>query len=476
MGGSDEGVGTVAAADGAAGTAGTGTGRHRGQIRQAGDLVMGGLARLLIRAFFRGVEVEHGERLGAGRPTVLVADHRNGLVDGLLLMAALDRYPRFLGKSTLFRNPLLWPFLRLGGVVPIYRTQDGGSPAGNRRAFARCHRLLEDGGMVAIFPEGISHDEPTLQPLRTGAARIALSAAAAGVADVETVAVTLIYDDKQRFRSRALVRVGEPCSAGRWMEAYRIDEQDAVCALTADLARRLRGDGREYASWAEASMLAGVADVVARPATVLPGPVSLVDRAHIVAGLTRAAPASAGAPAPMAELEAAYRRYGEALDLVGVDDAQVAADYGSGRLRWDLARAAATVVVALPFAVLGIAVHAVPFGVVKLASRMPGNVGIWATVKVLGSFLLYTLTYAAIGVGVGRVGGAGLGVLAAVGAPVCGYVAVRMIERIGRVGGALAGYRIVRSGGPVTETVRHLRAAVVDAAQRVLDGPVSPGP
>ena len=201
---------------------------------------MSGLARLLTRSFFRQVEVEHGERIVAGRPTVVVADHRNGLVDGLLLMGALHRYPRFLGKSTLFRNPLLWPFLQLGGVVPVYRAQDGGSPEGNRRAFARCHRLLAAGGMVAIFPEGVSHDEPVLQPLRTGAARIALSAAAAGVPDVETVAVTLVYDDKQRFRSRALVRVGVPAPTQPWIGAYRDDGPAAVRALTDDLAERLR--------------------------------------------------------------------------------------------------------------------------------------------------------------------------------------------------------------------------------------------
>ncbi len=439
---------------------------------------MGGLARLLVRAFFRGVEVEHGERLGSGRPTVLVADHRNGLVDGLLLMAALDRYPRFLGKSTLFRNPLLWPFLKLGGVVPIYRTQDGGSPEGNRRAFARCHRLLRAGGMVAIFPEGISHDEPTLQPLRTGAARITLSAAASGVADVDTVAVTLVYDDKQRFRSRALVRVGVPSSTRPWAEAYCRDEQGAVRSLTDDLAGRLRRDGSEYASWAEASMLAAVADVVVRPTTVLPDSVSLADRALVVAGLTGslAAPAAGLPAAEGAALEAAYRQYREALDLVGLDDAQVAADYGSGRLRWDLARAAARVLVALPLAVLGIAVHAVPYGVVKLAARVPVNVGVRATVKVLGSFFLYTLTYVTIGVAVGRSGGAGLGVLAAVAAPICGYGAVRMIERIHRVGGAIAGYRAVRGGGPVTEMVRRRRAAVVDAARSVLDRSVPLGP
>jgi 1-acyl-sn-glycerol-3-phosphate acyltransferase len=79
---------------------------------------MGFVARGLVRTFFRRVEVVHGARVESGRPAVLVAGHRNGLVDGLVLMAALGRYPRFLGKSTLFHNPLLWPFLTLAGVVP----------------------------------------------------------------------------------------------------------------------------------------------------------------------------------------------------------------------------------------------------------------------------------------------------------------------------------------------------------------------
>jgi glycerol-3-phosphate O-acyltransferase / dihydroxyacetone phosphate acyltransferase len=440
-----------------------------------GTVAMGRLARLLVHIFFRGVEVEHAERLEPGRPTVLVADHRNGLVDGLLLMAVLVRYPRFLGKSTLFRNPLLWPFLRLAGVVPIYRTQDGGSPEGNRRAFARCHRLLEGGGVVAVFPEGISHDEPTLQPLRTGAARIALSAPVG----VDTVAVTLVYDDRQRFRSRALVRVGVPEPTGPWMERYRQDEPGTVRALTADLADRLRCDRRQYTSWTEATMLADIADVVARPTTVLPRPVSLVDRSLIVDDLTRARPASGpetrgrtgpgNGAGPLAPVEAAYVAYRQALDTVGLNDAQVAADYGSGRLRWHLARAAARVLVALPFALAGLAVHAVPYGLVALAGRVPDNVGVRATVKVLGSFLLYALTYMVIGLAVGRVAGAGLGVLAALAAPLCGYVALRMIERIHRVGGAVAGFRMMHTGGPVTEVLRSRRAAVVAAARVVLD-------
>ena len=89
------------------------------------EWVMSRLARLLVRIFFRGIEVEDAERLPATGPVVLVANHTNGLVDGLLLMATLPRYPRFLGKSTLFKIPPLWPFLKIARVIPVYRQIDG---------------------------------------------------------------------------------------------------------------------------------------------------------------------------------------------------------------------------------------------------------------------------------------------------------------------------------------------------------------
>ena len=437
---------------------------------------MSGLATLLIRMFFRQVEVEHGARLDSGRPTVAVADHRNGLVDGLLLMAALPRYPHFLGKSTLFHNPLLWPFLKLGGVVPVFRAQDGGSPEGNRRAFARCRRLLAAGGMVAIFPEGISHDLPGLQPLRTGAARIALEAAAAGLDEVETVTVTLVYDDKQQFRSRALVRVGAPAPVRPWSPEGEGEDAQAVRGLTADLTERLRRDGTEYASWADEAELAGIAEAMVRSTTVLPGEVTLEDRRRVAQRLADATLTPEGGAA-LARAREAMATYQRRLDLLGLTDAQVAAEYGSGRLRWDLARALGQVAGALPLAAAGVVVHAVPYAIVKLASRMPDNLGMRATVKVLGSLFLYAGLYLAIGVVVGSRFGAGWGLLAAVGAPTCGYLAVRLAERIRRVGGAVAGYRAMRSGGSDLAALRSERTAVVDAGRAVMTGAAPlPGP
>jgi 1-acyl-sn-glycerol-3-phosphate acyltransferase len=58
---------------------------------QFSEWVMTRLARLLIRVFFRRVELEGGGNLPASGPVVLVANHFNRLVDGLLLMATLSR-------------------------------------------------------------------------------------------------------------------------------------------------------------------------------------------------------------------------------------------------------------------------------------------------------------------------------------------------------------------------------------------------
>jgi 1-acyl-sn-glycerol-3-phosphate acyltransferase len=208
--------------------------------RPVADRAMRWLAGLLIHVFFRHVELVGAEQLPDAGPVVVVANHSNGLVDGLLLIARLGRYPRFLGKSTLFRILPLKPFLRLAGVVPVHRVADGEGTDGNDRTFARCRELLGQGGVIAIFPEGISHDEASLQPLRTGAARIALGAAFDEHApDVTVLPVGLLYDAKARFRSRALIDLGPPMHVDECATAYAADPHDAARALTARMRSAL---------------------------------------------------------------------------------------------------------------------------------------------------------------------------------------------------------------------------------------------
>jgi glycerol-3-phosphate O-acyltransferase/dihydroxyacetone phosphate acyltransferase len=438
-------------------------------MRRLADQGMAGLARLLIHVFFRRVELRDADRLPATGPVVLVANHLNGLVDGLLLMATLGRYPRFLGKSTLFKILPLWPFLKFAGVIPVFRVIDGAPGDHNVSAFATCHRILARGGLVALFPEGISHDESSLQPLRTGAARIALgSGAEGGVEGVVTVAVGLTYDAKARFRSRALVRVGRPLDVSDWAAADHGAGSDAVRRLTDEVTRQLAAVSPTYASWEQAERFARVAEVVVRPCEGdLPADVDLAEREEVAERLASVEESGTRA-AEVSGLLASFTAYERDLTLLGLTDAQVAARYSRGRLRGSLIWSLLKVLLALVPAALGAAVHVIPFQIIKQLAKRPTNEGIKATVKLLGCFALFALDYAAVGYVVARTFGAWAGLLAAFAAPVCGYATVRLAERVTRIGGLVEGYRTVRGRSAVLTSVFTRRVSVVESARALL--------
>jgi hypothetical protein len=91
-------------------------------------------------------------------------------------------------------------------------------------------------------------------------------------------------------------------------------------------------------------------------------------------------------------------------------------------------------------------------------------------VKLLGCFVSFLLVYTIIGIVVGEAFGAWAGLLAAVAAPLCGYAAVRLNERVRRVGGLVEGYRAMRADRDVIASVKEHRAAVTAASEFVLAG------
>jgi glycerol-3-phosphate O-acyltransferase / dihydroxyacetone phosphate acyltransferase len=437
-------------------------------MRRLADGGMARLARLLIHIFFRDVEVDGGDNLPESGPVVVVANHTNGLVDGLLLMATLNRYPRFLGKSTLFRIVPLWPFLKFAGVVPVYRAADGGSGEQNVSAFATCNRILAGGGLVALFPEGISHNESSLQPLKTGAARIALGAAQEGGGlEVMTIAVGLTYDAKARFRSRALVRIGQPVAVSRWADGYGAEDRRAVREFTLDITRQLSAMSPGYASWEQAAQLSRLADVVVRRSPDSIAPVSLAERSDVAQRLAEVAHGDSG-DARIEALLSALARYERDLNLLGLSDSQLAADYQPGPVRASFLWAMLKIGAAAPLAIIGALIHVIPFQIMKRLAKLPTNEGIKATVKLLGCFASFTLVYATMGFLVGRAFGIWAGVLAAIAAPICGYATVRWAEWAQSVGGLLQGYRTIREHGADFRIVRDEGLAIVDSAQAVL--------
>src|SRR5215468_7811714 len=169
------------------------------------------LFRLSLRIFFRRVEIEGIERIPREGGVIFAANHPNALVDPLLFLCFAPRPVAVLAKAPLFSTPVVGAFVRGFDSIPVYRSQDAGSDLSkNRETFDAARRLLASGGGLLLFPEGVSHDDPKLRPLKTGAARIALGAAALAGSALALVPAGLYYTWKRRFRSSVLLSFGQP--------------------------------------------------------------------------------------------------------------------------------------------------------------------------------------------------------------------------------------------------------------------------
>ena len=99
-----------------------------------------------------------------------------------------------------------------------------------------------------------------------------------------------------------------------------------------------------------------------------------------------------------------------------------------------------------------------------------------ATVALVACLFLFTAVYLMVGVVVGASYGFGFGLIAAVGAPVCGYLTVGMAERLRRVTRAVAGYRSARRGDADMAALRAQRTVVVGAASALIGAVALGGP
>ena len=201
------------------------------------------LARLLLRLFFRRIEAKGSHAVPTSGPVIFAANHPNMLMDALVLATSQPRKLSFLAKATLFHSPLLGRFLATVGVLPVYRRSDNHGETGkNVLTFGACFELLANGGAVAIFPEGVSHERQAVLPLKTGCSRIALECEERNDFNlgITVIPAGLYYSAPAIFRSDILVVLGPTLDPADYFEHYRSEPQEAVRKMTADLERRLR--------------------------------------------------------------------------------------------------------------------------------------------------------------------------------------------------------------------------------------------
>lgn len=451
------------------------------------DRVVGRLARMLAGGFYRSVEVE-GTPPTTG-PVIIAASHLNGFVDPVLLVSRLRMFPRFLAKATLWKVRVAAPLLNFLGVIPVHRREDGAMTGDNLGTFDAAVEALRQGAVVAIFPEGTTHDEPSIRPIRTGVSRIAVEAAAAGVDDLRIIPVGVSYEDKVSVRGRAIVHFGNPVGVPTDVDLLGADGEpvnDVVRTLTADLQAAIEEVTPSFASTEDALALNAAAQITLRAGTDGSRAVPLSRSAAVARRLARAGRDVTD------DLVNRVARYHLRLGFVGLRDEDLAGA-GHRRIIRRVAWLGLLVAALSPIALAGLFLNLVPVILVVLAGLAPSAPVTKGTVRVLVAAVTFPLTWVTLAVldnGTGWFGALARsisapasaligssptdrqGMLAAlvviVLAPVAGLVTVVLMERSWELLRSIRSWStFVARRGQLAE-VREQRAELIATTNRIL--------
>ena len=343
-----------------------------------------GFAKLIIRTYYRVDRV--GNTLPDG-PLLLVANHPNALLDPAVIQTTAGRQVRFLAKSTLFRRHPLSLLIRNSGAIPVYRRMDAGvDTRRNAEMFSAVEMALAEGGAVCLFPEGTSHDRGRLDPLRTGAARMAL-ASTARAHPVTIVPVGLNFDQLGTFRSRVTTVFGRAFDCRDLMTTYELDEPAAVRELTDRISDRLRRLMVEADPRTDLPLVERVDHLYAAARGVSRAPEDRIVRRRLIAdGMDRLREQK---PEQLEAFLAEVHRYDANLSRFGLRDRDVEQRISPLLVGRFVVRESLLGLLFIPVAALGVTVFAFPYWLTGQIGRRAPDLSSRATWKVVGGALLY---------------------------------------------------------------------------------------
>jgi len=317
--------------------------------------------RAVTGVFFREVEVAFAPPEET-RARLFAANHVNGIVDPVVVLTQAPFPIAPVAKSTLWKIPVFRSLLDAVGAVPVVRKKDDPDKVagGNDDVFDKVAAHFARGGNVLIFPEGVSHSEPHLVPLKTGPARMLARAREQGTRGLTFQAVALEFDARESFRSRVLLVFGP----AREVDALELEGEPLVQRITDLLREDLSELLVEGVTWEERTLVARVAELLAHDG----GDRSLAQWNAI--GRQVAAARKAVDDHRVEALREKVDAYYALLARSGVKDDHVVAAVPPRRGR--PLRALGLVLLA-PLALVGAVTFYLPYQLPKLATRLAGS-------------------------------------------------------------------------------------------------------
>ncbi|KAG9086983.1 hypothetical protein FRC07_012939, partial [Ceratobasidium sp. 392] len=169
-------------------------------------------------------------------------------VDAAVLSWAVpyNRRVHYWAKSSLFKNPIAGFILRSSGVLPVDRKNKD-----NQVLFRSTFEALAHGEIVGVFPEGTSYTEPRIMQVKDGVAWSALeymkwnrmksqNGDSRPTQDAVVVPVGIVYTDKSKYRSSAIIEFGKPISVSQFEAEFLSAEEGTARTCAKALTKQIQ--------------------------------------------------------------------------------------------------------------------------------------------------------------------------------------------------------------------------------------------
>ncbi len=140
---------------------------------------------------YHGAELVNGEE-----PFIIIGNHQCWIDPVVMAVATKKRQMSILGKAELGAGGKLTKILQRMHVVLVNRHST------DMEAMRACMKVVRDGSILAIFPEGTRHHKGLMEELESGVAMIALRA---GVP-----LIPMLIPTKMKFFRRNDCYIGQP--------------------------------------------------------------------------------------------------------------------------------------------------------------------------------------------------------------------------------------------------------------------------
>ena len=190
--------------------------------------------------FFKKIHIHNEENIPKKGAVLMVSNHKNALIDPLLIATSVKRNIHFLTRASAFKIRLVHWFLSTLNMIPIYRMRDGKETlAKNEAIFNKCYNILNNRKCLLIFPEGTHDIKRWVRPLSKGFTRITFGALEQNEnLELNIVPIGLNYTNATDFAESVSIYYGKPILANKFYNKAELN--NSILTLKTEVYEKLK--------------------------------------------------------------------------------------------------------------------------------------------------------------------------------------------------------------------------------------------